>query len=161
MIKLLPRFLYASFLLAASQAHAGADFGVTVTAATSEKTATFTITNTSSYSGGFFIDRSTEHKFAGPKPTELTNQRIKVTYLLNGSPMTDPTATITLGSKQSATVTLKLRILGNIPLAYKRTYTTTVTATQTVFPSSRPTPHYRLPTITASATAKLVVKPTK
>jgi hypothetical protein len=90
-----------------------------------------------------------------------TKQRVKVTYLLNGSPMSDPTANVTLGAGQSATVTLKLRILGKIPLVYKRTYTTTVTATQTVFPANRRAPRLKFPTVTASATAKLVVKPTR
>lgn len=162
MTKVVSRLLCASLLLlAASRAQAIPDFGVTVTAATTDKTATFTITNTSSYGGGFFIERSSEHTFAGPKPTTPTKQRVKVSYLLNGSAMTSPTATIMLGAGQTATVVLKLRIVGKIPLSYKRTYTTTVTATQTEFPTSRRTPHYRIPTVTASATATLVVKPTK
>ena len=94
-------------------------------------------------------------------PTMPTKQRVKITYLLNGNAMTDPSAMVTIGGGQSATVTMKLRILGKIPLSYKRTYTVKVTATQTVFPTSRRVPRAHLPTVTASATATLVVKPTK
>lgn len=136
--------------------------GVTVAGTKSERGSSFVITNTGTLTTTFVIGRKTETNVLGnPNPPTGFPPRLEITYKLNGKPFVKLPGQIQLEPNQTATVTMKARVVGAQPLAYTRTLKTTVTASSAsyVLPTARiPKTQVDIPPVKASDSVSIIIK---
>lgn len=136
--------------------------GVTVEGKKAERSSSFVITNTGSLTTTYLISRKTATNVLG-NPTRPTGfpPRLDVSYTLNGKPFTTFPRKIQLDPNQTATVAMKVRIIGAEPLAYTRKLETTVIASSESYlvPSARvPKTSPNVTPVKASDTVTIIIK---